>query len=97
MEGITNEAVNLEQQAQNFENLKYDHLENSGNISFENSNDPGLHFYNTNIQNLNTPYILHGELQNSLGDDKDENVSVLHLHIRSKIKILKILKCFYRI
>ena len=30
MEGITNESVNKEQQIQNFENLKYDPLENSG-------------------------------------------------------------------
>ena len=34
MEGITNEIVNKEQQAQHFENLKYDPLENSGNILF---------------------------------------------------------------
>ena len=58
MEGITNESVNKEQQAQNFENLKYDPLENSGNILFDNSSDPDLHFYNTNIQNLDTPYIV---------------------------------------
>ena len=58
MEGITNETVNKEQQAQNFENLKYGPLENSGNILFHNPSDPDLQFYNTNIQNLNTPYIL---------------------------------------
>ena len=34
MEGITNESVNKEQQVQNFENLTYDPLENSGNILF---------------------------------------------------------------
>ena len=53
MEGITNESVNKEQNAQ-----KYDPLKNSGNILFDNSSDPDLHFYNTNIQNLNTHYIL---------------------------------------
>ena len=63
MEGITNESVNKEQQAQNFENLKYDPLENSGNILFGNSGDPDLHFYNTNIQNLNTPYVLPEKLK----------------------------------
>ena len=51
MEVVTKESVNKEQQAQNFENLKYDPLENSGNILFDNSSDPDLHFYNTNIQN----------------------------------------------
>ena len=84
MEGITNETVNKEQQAQNFENLKYDPLENSGNILFGNSSDPDLHFCNTNIQNLNTPYVLPEELENFQGDDKDENVFNPHLDINSK-------------
>ena len=90
MEGITNESVNKEKQAQNFENLKYD----SGNILFDNSSDPDLHFYNTNVKNLNTPYILPGELQKLLRDDKDENVSVLHLNIRSINKNLQNFKMF---
>ena len=86
MEGITNETINKEQQAQEFENLKYDPLENSGNILFDNSIDPDVHFYNTNIKNLSTPYILPEDFQNFLGDDKDENVSILHLNIRSTNK-----------
>ena len=45
MEGITNETVNKKQQAQNFENLKYDPLENSGNILFDNSSDPKYTLY----------------------------------------------------
>ena len=73
MQVITDQAVNKEQQAQNFENLKYEPLENSGDILFDSSSDPDLHFYNTNIHNLNTPYILARQL---------ENVSVLHLNIR---------------
>ena len=83
MEGITSETVNMEQQGQNFENLKYDLLGNSGNILFENSSDPDLHFYNTYIQNLNTHYILPEALQKFLGDEKHQNVSVLHLNIKS--------------
>ena len=86
MEGITNEPIN-----------KYDPVENSGNILFGNSSDPDLHFYNANIQNLNTPYILPKELQIILGDDKGENVSVLHLNSKSINKYFEILKCFYRI
>ena len=43
MEVITNKAVNKEQHAQYFENLKYDPLESSGNISLGNSSDPDLH------------------------------------------------------
>ena len=49
MAGITNETTNKEQQAHNFQNLKYDPSENSGNTLFDNSNDPGLQFYDTNI------------------------------------------------
>ena len=64
---------------------------------FDNSSDPDLHFYNTNIQNLNTPYILHEELQNLQGNDKDESISVLHLNTRSINKNFENLnKCFYR-
>ena len=37
MKGITKESVNKEQQTQNFENRKYDPLENSENILFDNS------------------------------------------------------------
>ena len=94
MEGISNESVNKEQQAQNFENLKFDPLENSGNILFDNSSDPDLHFYSTNIQNLNTPYILPKELQEFLGDDEDENVSVLLLNIRKINKNFENFKMF---
>ena len=43
MEVINNKAVNKERHAQNLENLKYDPLENSGNISLGNSSDPDLH------------------------------------------------------
>ena len=50
MESITNESVDKKQQAQNFKNLKFDPLESSRNILFNKSNDPDLHFYNTNIQ-----------------------------------------------
>ena len=52
IEGVTNETVNKEKQAPNFENIEYDPLENSGNTLFENSSDPDLRFYNTNIQKL---------------------------------------------
>ena len=67
MEGVTNETVN----------------KTTGNILVDNSSDPDLYFYNTNIQNLNTPYLLPEELQNFLGHDRDENVSLLHVNIRS--------------
>ena len=48
----------------------------------------------TNIQNLNTLYILPEELQNFLGDDKDKNLSVLDLDIRNINKNVENLKVF---
>ena len=48
----------------------------------------------TNIQNLNTLYILPEELQNFLCDDKDKNLSVLDLNIRSINKDVENLKVF---
>ena len=85
IEVITNETVNNEQKAQTFENFSYDPLENSENIFLGSSSDLDLHIFNTNIQNLNAPHILPEELQNQhfLGDNKDENISVLHLNVRS--------------
>ena len=44
--------------ALNFETLKYDPSESSGEILLDNSCYPDLHFFNTNIQNLDTSYIL---------------------------------------
>ena len=61
---------------------------------FEISSDPDLHFYITNIRNLNTPYILPDELQKFLGDDRGESVSVLHLNSRSINKKFENLKMF---
>ena len=40
MEVIANEIVNNKQ-----ENLKYNPLENSGNVLFDNSRDPDSHFF----------------------------------------------------
>ena len=73
MELQTDENKTNEHVPQNFETLKYDPLESSGNILLDNSCDPDLHFFNTNIENLNTPYILPEEFQNFLDDDISES------------------------
>ena len=59
-----------------------------------NKSNPGNIIFCTNIQNLNTPYILPEELQKFLGDDKDENVSILHLNIRRINKDFENFKMF---
>ena len=70
--------------------------ENSENIFLGRSSDLDLHIFNTNIQNQNAPHILPEELQNQhfLRDDKDENISVLHLNIRSINKNFENFKMF---
>ena len=77
----TNENETNEHVALNFEALKYNPSEGSGDILLDNSCDPDLHFFNTNIQNLDTPLILPEEFQNFL--DISESLSILHLNIRS--------------
>ena len=96
IEVITNETVNNEQKAQTFETFSYESLENSENIFLGSSGDLDLHSFNTNIQNLNAPHILPEELQNQhfLGDDKGENISVLHINIRSINKNFENFKLF---
>ena len=39
-------------------NLIYDPSKNSRDILLDNSCDPDLNFYNINIENINTPYII---------------------------------------
>ena len=79
---------------QSIRNSKLKTLEKSGNILCDNSSYSDLHFYDTNIQNLNTSYILPEGLQNFLDNDKDENVSILHLNIRSINKTFENFKMF---
>ena len=64
MELQANENKTNEHVAQIFETLKYDPLESSGDILLDNSCDPDLHFFNTSIENLSTPYILPEKFQN---------------------------------
>ena len=94
MELQTNENETNEHVALNFETLKYDPSESSGDILLDNSCDPDLHFSNTNIQNLDTPYILPEEFQNFLDDDISESLSILHLNIRSIKKNFETFKNF---
>ena len=104
MEGITIATVNKEQKARHFENHKYDFLENSGNILFGNSSlhwftrYSDLHFYHTDIQNLNTSHLTYCLMNVKFSSwYKDENLYVLYLNIRSSDKNFENLKMFYRI
>ena len=74
--------------------LKYDPSKSSVNILLDNSCDPNLHFFNTSIRNLDTPYILPKEFQNFLDDDISESLSILLLNIRSMKKNFETFKNF---
>ena len=78
----------------NIEYLRCVSLEASGDILYDNSSDLDLHFFNTNFQALDAPYILPDELHNFPGHDEDENISVLYLNSWSLTKVLKVLKYF---
>ena len=78
----TNEHI-----AHNFETLNYDPSESSGKILLDSSCDSDLHFFNTSVQNLNTPYIILKKFQHFLDEDISESFSILDLNIRS-IEIL---------
>ena len=47
---------------------------------FDNPSDPDLHFYNNDIQILNTPSIMHEEHKIFLGDDKNKIVCFAPLY-----------------
>ena len=90
----TNENETNEHIALNFKTLKNDPSESSGDILLDNSCNSDLHVFNTNIQNLDTPYILPEEFQNFLDDNISERLPILHLNIRSINKNFETFKNF---
>ena len=47
----------------NFENFKYEIVDNSDDILLDNSGDQDVNFFNLKTQNLDSPYILQKEFQ----------------------------------
>ena len=70
-------------QTQSFESLKYSIAENSNDIL----RDPDINVVNANFENLNTPYLLPGEIKNFFDTGSSSNYfSILHVNIRSMKK-----------
>ena len=63
----------------NFESLKFNLFDSSE----EKSSDPDLNFFNSNIRNLDTPYISHEEHKNLNVNGSEDTLFILHLNIRS--------------
>ena len=63
----------------NFESLKFNPFDSSEEILTDKSFDPELNFFNSNIGNLDIPYISRGEHKNVNENDSADTLSILHL------------------
>ena len=79
----------------NFENVKYEIVDNSDDILPDNSCDRDVNFFNLKTQNLDSPYILLEEFRKFIGSSSHESFSVLDLNIRSITKNFDNFKLFF--
>ena len=79
----------------NFENLKYEIVDNSDDILLDNSGDQDINFLNLKTQNLDSPYILQEEFQKLIDSSSHDSFSILHLNIRSIKKNFDNFKLFF--
>ena len=66
----------------NFESLKYSISDNTHEILLGNSCDPDKNFFDTGIQNIDTPYILLEKFGSFSCKLNSKSFSILHLSIR---------------
>ena len=79
----------------NFENLKYNLVDNSDDILRNNPCDPDVNFFSLKTENLHTPYILPEEFQKFVGSSSHDSFSILHLNIRSNKENFENYKLFF--
>ena len=79
----------------NFENLKYNVVDNSDDILLDNSCDPDVNFFSLKTQNLDTPYILSEGFQKFVGRSSHDSFSIFHLKFRSIKKNFDNFKLFF--
>ena len=72
----------------NFESLKFNLFYSSEEIITDKSFDPDLNFFNSNIGNLDTPYISHEEHKNLNVNGSEDTLFILHLNIRTIKKFI---------
>ena len=78
----------------NFESLKYSISHDTHEIFLDNSCDPDKSFFDTDIQNIDTPYILPEEFESFSCKLNSKSISILHLNIRSLKKNFDSFKLF---
>ena len=88
-------ASSSDRERPNFENLKYEIVDNSDDILLDNSCDPDVNFFSLKTQNLDTPCILSEEFQKLSGISSHDSFSILHLIIRSIKKNFHNFKLFF--
>ena len=67
----------------NLESLKYSISDNTHEILLDNSCDPDKNFFDTDIQNIDTPCILPEDFESFSCKLNSKSFSILHLNIRS--------------
>ena len=77
----TNKQNKIEYSPQSFESLKFSLLDDNDDVLLNNSCDPDLNLFSENIKNLDTTYLLPGNLYNFLYNPVTDWFSVLHLTI----------------
>ena len=79
----------------NFESLKYSISGNTHEILLDNSCNSDKNFFDTEIQNKDTPYILPEEFERFSCKLNSKSFSTLHLNIRSVKKKFDNFKLFF--
>ena len=80
-----------------FGSLKFNPFDSSKQILTDESLDPDLNFFNSNIGNLDTPYISPEEHKNLNVNSSADKLSILQLNIRSLKKNFENSKIFLSI
>ena len=92
-DAISSETNNCE--ILNFESLKYSISDNTHEILLDNSCNSDKNFFDTEIQNKDTPYILPEEFERFSCKLNSKSFSTLHLNIRSLKKKFDSFKLFF--
>ena len=83
---------NLENKS--FESLKYNISDASEDILLDNSCGPDSNYFNTEIKNFDTPYVIPKEFHSQFKNIMSDGISFLHINIRGINKIFENFKLF---